>query len=79
MRSGDWNLRIAAIKSMAALFSAFDRQNYQKLIPQHLADLLAIPKDFLSHLESGGFTVSLTGRPCQSLGVDEAHEMCTSE
>ena len=26
---------MAAIKSMAALFTAFDRPNYQKLIPQH--------------------------------------------
>ena len=35
MRSGNWKLRMAAIKSMAALFTAFDRQKYQKLIPQH--------------------------------------------
>ena len=32
MRSGNWQLRIAAIKSMASLFAAFDRQKYQKLI-----------------------------------------------
>ena len=67
---------MASIKSMAALFSAFDRQKYQKLIPQHITDLLTIPKDDLSKLESEGFTVSIKGRPCHSIGVDEAHEMC---
>ena len=36
IRSGQWDLRMAAIKSMAALFTAFDRPNYQKLIPQHM-------------------------------------------
>ena len=35
IRSGKWDLRMAAIKSMAALFTAFDRPNYQKLIPQY--------------------------------------------
>ena len=59
IRSGNWKLRMAAIKSMAALFTAFDRQKYQKLIPQHIVDLLIIPSDVLSNLESGGFTVSL--------------------
>ena len=76
MRSGRWDLRMAAIKSMAALFTAFDRPNYQKLIPQHIVDMLTIPKAILSHLSHGGFTVSITGRPCHSVGIDEAHEMC---
>ena len=79
VRSGNWKLRMASIKSMAALFSAFDRQKYQKLIPQHITDLLTIPKDDLSKLESGGFTVSIKGRPCHSIGVDEAHEMCINK
>ena len=64
---------------MAALFTAFDRQKYQKLIPQHLHDMLTIPKEILTHLKSGGFTVSLTGKPCHSIGVDEAHEMCINK
>ena len=32
MRSGTGNVRVASIKSMAALFSAFDRARYQRLI-----------------------------------------------
>lgn len=76
IRSGKWDLRVAAIKHMAALFTAFDRPKYQKLIPQHLVDMLTIPEEVLSNLKKGGFTVSVTGRPCHSIGIDEAHEMC---
>ena len=77
--SGNWKLRMAAIKFMAALFTAFDRQKYQKLIPQHIVDLFIMPSDVLSNLESGGFTISLKGHPCHSVGVDEAHEMCINK
>ena len=76
IRSGKWDLRMAAIKQMAALFTAFDRPNYQKLIPQHIVDMLTIPKEVLSNLQQGGFTVSILGRPCHSIAIDEAHEMC---
>ena len=79
MRSGQWDLRMAAIKSMAALFTAFDRPNYQKLIPQHIVDMLTIPEDLLSKLSHGGFTVSIRGRPGHSVGIDEAHEMCVNK
>ena len=54
---------------MAALFTAFDRPNYQKLIPQHIVDMLTIPKEVLSNLR-------ILGRPCHSIAIDEAHEMC---
>ena len=76
MRSGQWDLRMAAIKSIAALFTAFDWPNYQKLIPQHIVDMLTIPKTILSHLTQSSFTVSITGRACHSVGIDESHEMC---
>ena len=70
---------MAAIKSMAALFTAFDRPNYQKLIPQHVVDMLTIPEDLLSKLSHGGLTVSIRGRPGHSVGIDEAHEMCVNK
>ena len=76
IRSSNWNLRLAAIKSMAALFTAFDRNNYQKLIAQHIVDILTIPQEVLDLLCNGGFTVSIMGRPCHSIGIDEAHKMC---
>ena len=68
-----------AIKSMAALFTAVDRTNYQRLIPQHIVDMLTIPREILSHLSHGGFTVSIRGRHGHSVGIDEAHEMCINK
>ncbi len=45
---------------MAALFTAFHRQKYQKLIPQHILDMLTIPTtDVLSKLESGDLQKAL--------------------
>ena len=79
IRSGKWDLWMAAIKSMAALFTGFDRPNYQKLMPQHIVNMLTLPKEILSNLQKGGFTVSIKGRPCHSVAIDEAHEMCTNK
>ena len=61
MRSGNWNLRMYSIKEMAALFSAYDRITYQRLIPRHIAKLLRAPPELLSHLQDGGFVASLSG------------------
>lgn len=61
MRSGNWNLRLASLKQMAALFTAYDRTTYQKLIPRHIAELLRAPPEVLASLQNGGFAVSLTG------------------
>ncbi len=59
MCTSNWKLRIAAITLMAALFTAFRRQKYQKLIPQHILDMLTIPTDVLSKLESGDLQKAL--------------------
>ncbi len=59
MCTSNWKLRIAAITLMAALFTAFHRQKYQKLIPQHILDMLTIPTDVLSELESGDLQKAL--------------------
>ena len=53
MRSGDWNLQLTSIKTLAPLFAAYDRPHYQKLIPQHLAKVLTMPKRVLEFLEKG--------------------------
>ena len=66
---------MAAIKTMAPVFSAFDRPTYRKLIPQHLADCLLLPEEIQAHFDHGGFTVSINGRTWRSVGLDEAHEM----
>ena len=75
VRTGDWELYVASLKEMAALLFAFNRPHYQKLIVQHLSNLLVMPKELLKHLQSGKFVASLSGRPGHSVGIDEAHEM----
>ena len=79
LRCGRWDLRMAAIKSMAALFTAFDRPNYLKLIPQHIVDVLALPYEILSELTEGGFTLSIRGGRDHNIRIDEAHEMCINK
>ena len=50
-----------SIKKMAALFSAYDRITYQRLIPRHIAEILRAPPELLSCLQDGGFVASLSG------------------
>ncbi len=78
MRSGKWDLQMAAIYKIdgGPLFTAFDRPKYSKLIPLHIKQMLSVPADILSHLKESRFTVSILGRACYSVGIDEAHEMC---
>ena len=75
LRSGDWNLRMVSLKLMAPVFTAFDHPNYQKLISQHLADLLIMPPGFITAFKQGAFVVSIAGNVWHSVGIDEAHEM----
>lgn len=70
---------MSAYKSMAALFTAYDRPTYEKLISQHISDMDDLPQPMLEELRNGGFVVSLKGRPCHSVGIDEAHEMCINK
>ena len=60
---------------MIPVFTAFDRPTYCKVLSQHLADCLLLPAHMLEDLKQRGFSVSITGRPWHSVGLDEAHEM----
>ena len=60
------------MKSMAAVFTAFDHTTYQKLITQHLEDIATMPAPILTMFRQGAFVVSITGRPWHS---DEGHKM----
>lgn len=75
IRSGDWNLRMASIKSMSAVFTAFDHPNYQKLISQHLINVQNMPGPIIAMFKQGAFAVSITGKPWHSVAIDECHEM----
>ena len=75
IRSGDWELRVASMKLMAPVFTSFNHQIYQKLIAQHVADILCMPPSILGMFQQGGFVISICGRAWHSVGIDEAHEM----
>jgi len=60
---------------MVPVFTAFDWSTYDKMLPQNLTDcLMLLAYYILEDLKQGGFSVSTTGRPLHSVGVDEAHK-----
>ena len=50
---------MAAIKSMAANFAAFDHPIYQQLISTHIVDMAHAPSKLLEFFECRGFAVSI--------------------
>lgn len=79
MRGGDWCLRVASIKQMAATFTAFNHPHYAKLISKHLDDLLSIPQSVLTMFQQGAFVISISGRAWHSVWIDESHEMMVNK
>ena len=75
IRYRNWHLRNCSIKQLAAIFTAFDRPIYQRLIPHHIMDVLNLPDCVLHHLQEGGFSVNLTTTEWHGVGIDECHEM----
>ena len=75
IRSGDWDLRMGSMKSMAPVFTAFDHSLYQILISAHVSDLLTMPKAVISMFRQGAFVVSINERSWHSVAIDELHEM----
>ena len=73
--SGNWDLRVASIKSMAAIFTAFDHPTYQRVISQHIEDIENMPAQIKAMFKQSAFVVSVTGRPWHSVAIDEAHEL----
>ena len=75
IRSENWHLRMASVKAMAADFTVFDHPIYQKLITQHIVDIMNMPAELLQYFENGGFVLSISGNALHSVGLDESHEM----
>ena len=73
-RSGNWELRNYALKSMMPLFHVVNSNFYYKLLPRHFYDLVQLPSSVLSNFQAGGFVTSLKGIPWSSLFLDETHE-----
>ena len=71
----NWQLRNISIKHLAAIFTAFDRPVYQRLVPAHIHDILTLPSPILHHLERGSFSVRLTATEWHGIALDKCHEM----
>lgn len=70
------DLRMASIKNMAPIFTAFDHNTYQKLISTHLTDVLVMPPPVRAMFKHGAFVISITDKQWHSFAIDEACEMC---
>ena len=64
---------------MAALFTAFDRPYYEKLIAQHIHDICKCPTPVLNALKQCDFSISLRGRHAHNIAIDEVHEMAINK
>ena len=44
IRGGAWSLRMASLKEMCPLLTAFDKLNYLKILPQHFSEVFCLPE-----------------------------------
>lgn len=78
-RGGMWNLRMTSLKEMCPLFTAFDRLNYMKILPQHFAEVTALPEEIRHCFVMGEFVCNISGGKMHAVALDEAHEMLVNK
>ena len=79
IRGGMWTLRLASLKKMCPVFTAFDRLNYMKILPQHFAEVASLPNVVKQCLSKGGFVCNIKGTKMHAVALDEAHEMLVNK
>ena len=79
IRGGLWDLRLACLKGMCPVFSAFDHIHYLKMLPQHFHEVLTLPVHIRKCFEQGGFVCNIKGRRMHAVALDEAHEMLVNK
>lgn len=73
IRTGNWELRMAAVKLFAPLFYAGSQTNYRALVSHHLREVLSWPTDVARDV-STMWVVSVSGDPWTGQAIDEALE-----
>ena len=79
IRGGLWDLRMASLKEMCPLFTAFDRLNYLKILPNHFGEVLTMPEHIRHCFQQGGFVCNIKGNKFCAVALDEAHEMLVNK
>ena len=79
IRGGMWTLRMASLKKMCPLFTAFDRLNYMKILRQHFAEVSSLPDVVRECFSKGGFVCNIRGTKMHAVALDEAHEMLVNK
>ena len=76
-RTGNWELRNAALKAITPVLAATGRTNCCEELPRHLNHFVTIYPDYiLKYLENGSFAVNLSFNLASSVVFpDECHEM----
>ena len=75
IRYRNWEMRVASLKHMVPLYTAFDHGTYQRLLPRHLFDLCRLPDCLKLQLKRGAFAVRLSPSDWCGVALDECHEM----